>query len=98
MLIGEFVYLEYDDNIPEQDEDGQTVAYVYRAPEGLLINLEVIRQGFGLTPTEYQFEEQQTFRTYEEKAQTDGKGIWGVLKEGPPAGRRTGPRPPIDKD
>ncbi|HUT60835.1 MAG TPA: thermonuclease family protein [Phycisphaerae bacterium] len=98
MLIGEYVYLEYDDNVADQDADGQTVAYVYRAPDGLFVNLEVVRQGFGLTATDYGFEEKATFQTYEQKAQADDKGIWGMLKQGPPAGRRNGPRPPINSD
>ena len=34
LLKGEFVYLDYDSQLEQQDADGQAVAYVYRASEG----------------------------------------------------------------
>ncbi len=79
LLIGEFVYLEHDEDLSETDEDGKLVGYLYRAPDRLLVNLEIVRGGYALTANSYDFAHADTFRFYEEKAQTDGKGIWSGL-------------------
>jgi endonuclease YncB( thermonuclease family) len=79
LLIGEWVYLEYDDNVAQEDENGTTVAYVYRAPDMMFVNLELVRQGYGVVASGYTFEEQKLFGTYEDKAQTDNKGVWRIV-------------------
>jgi endonuclease YncB( thermonuclease family) len=61
------------------------VAYVHPAPDGLLVNLEIIRQGYGLAAEGYAFEHQETFAVYQARAQQTGKGIWHRLQE-PAAG------------
>jgi endonuclease YncB( thermonuclease family) len=92
MLRGESVYVVYDSQVEEEDEDGKYMAYLYRAPDGLFINLEVVRQGLGVTDEAYSFEEQPDFLYYQGKAKKAGKGIWrkGGLN-GPQ--RSEGPRP-----
>jgi len=85
LLVGEFVYLAYDSNVAREDESGTVVAYLYRAPDNLLINLEVIRQGFGLAETDYYFDQQTAFRFYESKAQADDKGLWTLVEPSAPA-------------
>ena len=42
LLLGEFVYLRFNTN--KIDADGQLWDYLYSAPDGLFINLELIRQ------------------------------------------------------
>jgi endonuclease YncB( thermonuclease family) len=92
LLRGESVYVVYDSQVEKQDEDGKFVAYLYRAPDGLLINQEAIRQGFGVTDNSYAFEEQPSFRYYQEKAQKAKKGLWGG-PQGPQGKIPHGPGP-----
>lgn len=76
-LIGnEFVHLKYDSSLAEKDEEGNIAAYLYRAPDGMLVNLELIRQGAALAATDYDYEHKGVCAFYERKARTDGKGIW----------------------
>jgi endonuclease YncB( thermonuclease family) len=88
LLRGESVYVVYDSQVEEQDEDGKYVAYLYRAPDGLMINLEVVRQGFCVTDPDYDFTEKPSFLYYQEKAAKAKKGLWGGPKRmGPPRSR-----------
>jgi endonuclease YncB( thermonuclease family) len=80
ILLGEFVYVKYDETLEEADEDGTTAAYLFRAPDGLFANLEVVRQGHGLAATDYEYQYRTQFRFYEEKAQADDKGLWADVK------------------
>lgn len=80
LLIGEGVYLEQDSTVAETDAEGIRVAYVHRAPDGLLVNLEIIRQGYGLAADGYSFQHRETFAAYQARAQQIGKGIWQGLQ------------------
>lgn len=96
MLNGEDVYIVYDSMVEDQDEDGKYVAYVYRAPDGMLLNSEVIRQGFAVVDPGYDFAEKDTFLYYQNKAQQARKGLWG---KGPRHGQgpRRGNAPPDER-
>jgi endonuclease YncB( thermonuclease family) len=83
LLVDEFVYLGGDPNLADEDAEGKRVAYLYRAPDKLLVNLELIRQGYGLVPEGYSFAHQDAFTFYQQKAQADGKGIWATLPVAP---------------
>ena len=76
LLAGEFVYIQMDTNLAERDADGNMVAYLYRAPDKLLVNLELIRRGYALASTDYEYDHQELFGFYESKARADEKGIW----------------------
>jgi len=76
LLAGEFVYVQYDEGLAEDDADGNKVAYLYRAPDGLFVNLEVIRQGYGVAADGYEWQHQSLFRFYERRARADAKGLW----------------------
>lgn len=97
LLRGEQVYIVYDSMVEEEDEDGKYVAYVYRAPDGMLINAEVVRQGLGVVDPNYDFTEKDTFLYYQNKARQAQKGLWNKSKRGP--GPRNGrrPREPLGK-
>jgi len=84
LLVDEFVSLEHDASLAERDADGNLVGYLYRAPDGLLVNLELVRQGYGLAATDYAFAHAEAFAAYQEKAQADGKGIWRLVAGGSP--------------
>ena len=83
LLLDEFVYLQHDPGLAEQDADGNLVAYLYRAPDKLLVNLELIRQGYGLSAEGYSFQHREAFESYQQKARADRKGIWGSVSTGP---------------
>ncbi len=87
LLKGEEVYVVYDSMVQEQDEDGNYVAYVYRAPDGLLLNSEVLRQGLGVVDPGYDFSEKETFLYYQNQAQQAQKGLWN---KNPQRGMRNG--------
>lgn len=55
LLKGESVYLEYDKD--KADKYGRTLAFVYRAPDGLFVNAGIIRQGYGRAYTKCPFDD-----------------------------------------
>lgn len=76
LLQGEFVYLRYD--VDRTDTYGRLLAYVYRAPDGLFVNLEIVRQGYGHAYTQFPFKHMELFRYYGNRARTAGKGLYGT--------------------
>ena len=92
LLLGEFVYLRFDGN--RTDKYGRLLAYLYRAPDGLFVNLEIVRQGYGKAYTVFPFKHKALFQYYGTHAQNAGRGLWGaghagaasqVIKEAPRA-------------
>jgi len=77
LLVGELVYVEADDSLAAEDEAGHAVAYLYRAPDRLLLNLELIPQGYAAAASHYEYEYQKTFLFYEGVACSRGRGVWG---------------------
>ena len=67
-----------------------TMGRVFRSPDGLYVNLELVRQGYtamspvGLTGN------LAVFRAYERRAQLSGKGRWARLPPAIPAGKVAG--------
>jgi micrococcal nuclease len=81
LLVGEFVYLAYDSGVQRRDAEGKLVAYLYRASDNLLANLELIRKGYGTVAKDYAFEQQELFLASDQEARATGKGIWAMLAE-----------------
>jgi endonuclease YncB( thermonuclease family) len=81
LMVNEYVWIQRDPNLPWKDEEGHLVAYLYRVPDKLPLNLEIVRQGHGLAVRHYGFTQQQVFSQYEQKAQADRKGIWIEVAE-----------------
>ena len=75
LLLGESVYLRFD--IDKTDKYGRLLAYLYRAPDGLFVNLEIVRQGYGHAYTQFPFKHMELFRHYGNRARTAGKGLYG---------------------
>ncbi|MCD4699930.1 MAG: thermonuclease family protein, partial [Phycisphaerae bacterium] len=96
MLKGEFVSVEYDSTLAQEDETGLAVAYLYRAPDGMFLNLEIIRQGYGLAENDYPFQHDKLFGFYQQKAQADGKGLWASDKTTVPSKEKTPSDAPAD--
>lgn len=76
MLGGKSVFLEYEPGSAKLDKAGRTLAYVYRSPDRLFINQEIIRQGYGHTYAKYPFKHLEAFRSHERAAKDAGKGLW----------------------
>ena len=69
LLLGESIYLHFEADAPEQ-------AYLYRAPDELFVNLEVVRQGYAQVNAQATFKHFELFVHYEERARTAEKGLW----------------------
>lgn len=76
LLIGESVYLRFD--VEQTDRYGRLLAYLYRAPDGLFVNLEIVRQGYGHAYTRFPFKHMELFRHYGTKAREAKKGLYGT--------------------
>ena len=75
LLLGESVYLHFEADAPEQ-------AYLYRAPDELFVNLEVVRQGYAQVNAQATFKHFELFVHYEERARTAEKGLWAPIGQG----------------
>ncbi|MGE0479560.1 MAG: thermonuclease family protein [Phycisphaerae bacterium] len=82
LLEGEQVFVEYDARWNVPDRGGRDWAYVFRAPDGLFTNFEMIRQGYARVASE-DFDHAKLFRAYETRAQQSRKGIWGAPPPAP---------------
>lgn len=80
LLKGEKVYLVTDPSQGNTDKYGRTLAYAYRAPDGLFVNAEIIRQGYGHAYTQYPFKYVQEFRQLEGFARQAEKGLWATKR------------------
>ena len=61
-------------------KSGRLLAYLYRAPDGLFVNLEIVRQGYGHAYTFFPFKHMELFRHYGNRARTAEKGLYGDPK------------------
>ena len=80
LLLGESVYFRFGSN--RTDRYGRLLAYLYRAPDGLFVNLEIVRQGYGKVYTVFPFAHKTLFQHYEKQAQNAGRGLWSVSNSG----------------
>ena len=80
LLKGESVYVEHEKVPADEDEYGRPLVYLYRAPDNMLVNLELIRAGYGTVSQSYSFHHRDSFAYYQSKAQADQKGIWATLQ------------------
>ena len=76
LATGKRVRLEFDQD--RIDRYGRTLAYVYLQPEDLLLNAEIIRQGYGFAYTQFPFRMMAQFRALEREAREAGRGLWAA--------------------
>lgn len=76
LLAGERVWTKYDAAYPLRDRDGRYWVYVYRAPDGLCLNLELLRLGYARVSAVEPFDQLTLFQTYEQHARRLSKGVW----------------------
>ena len=77
LLRGESVHVVYGQE--RVDQYGRTLAYLYRVPDGLFVNLEIIRQGYGHAYLRFPFRHMDLFNSYQQRARQAGKGLWGEV-------------------
>jgi len=64
-------------DVEQRDRYGRLLAYVYREPERLFVNAELVRQGYAVTltiPPNVRFAD--TFLALARQARAAGKGLW----------------------
>ncbi len=70
------VRLEADPTNTNRDRYNRLLRYVY-LPDGRLINAEIIKAGYGFAYVLFPFEKLEEFRSYEDAARAENKGLWG---------------------
>ena len=78
LLKSELVFLRFGDE--RRDRFDRLLAYVYRSPDGLFVNEELVRQGYARAYLKFKFEHAQRFRDLQTFAQMTGKGLWGTCE------------------
>jgi endonuclease YncB( thermonuclease family) len=72
---GQRVRLQGDAIASSHDRYRRRLAYVY-LPDGKLLNLEIIRQGYGFAYTRFPFARLEQFRAAEREAREQRRGLW----------------------
>jgi endonuclease YncB( thermonuclease family) len=86
---GQRVQLEGDPGSASTDRYGRSLAYVF-LPDGRLLNLEIVSQGYGFAYTKYPFTRMEEFRGAESEAREQRRGLWAdVFPDREGAGGRT---------
>jgi endonuclease YncB( thermonuclease family) len=75
LLGAEAVFLQCPE-VGAAPEKGARLAYLFRAPDGLFVNLEVVRQGYAGVLEEPSLEHLDVLRFYERRARSAEKGVW----------------------
>ena len=76
LLAGKSVDLQFDRD--RRDKFGRLLAYGYRAPDRLFVNLELVRLGYSRAYTKYPFKYSALFREHERQANSEGLGYGGI--------------------
>ena len=74
-LAGHPVVVEHDVPAVMLDGRGNRLAYVYRLPEGTLMNQFLIRQGLAVVPAEGEFALRRDFSAAQSSARLENRGI-----------------------
>lgn len=78
LTTGESVYAVDHESGARTDAQGRRACYVYRAPDGLMINLELIRQGYANASADFAYQHLEVFRVWQRRAATAGRGLHGA--------------------
>ncbi len=82
-------------NTAARDKYGRLLAYVFRKPDRLFLNAELVRQGFGRAYTRFPFRRKAQFVALEREARRSRRGLWAAetaaIRE--PPRRRERPAP-----
>jgi len=78
MIQGKRVRLEFDQanaHIGHKDRYRRTLAYVFLA-DGIFLNAEIIKRGYGFAYTRFPFQYMEEFRRYQREAREQNRGLW----------------------
>lgn len=75
LLLGEQVYIQYDP-LGKRDGSKRWTAYLFRAPDMLFVNLELIRQGYAKHDSKRASVHHDVLVYYETRAKDFKRGIW----------------------
>jgi len=73
MVEGKRVRLEYDET--SRDKYGRLLVYVF-LEDGIFLNAEIIKQGYGFAYTKFPFKYLDEFRQHEREARESKRGLW----------------------
>lgn len=65
------------------DKYGRLLAYVFREPDGMLLNRELLTAGFAHVEVRWPFARMDEFRAAERKARKEGRGLWATPASAP---------------
>ncbi len=86
-ILGKRVCLKRDrDRTQDLDIHGRLLRYVWlesthTEKDGLFVNAELIKQGYGFAYTDYPFQYLEEFRKYERDARKNNRGLWNRKKQ-----------------
>jgi len=82
LLKGQRVRLEVQTVPASRDRYGRLLAYVFRESDNLLINKEIIRQGYGHTYVKYPFDSarMEEFQAAERQSRKHQRELWGPVE------------------
>lgn len=83
LLLGERV-LVFEPEPGAQDAIGRRRGYLFREPDGMFVDLEIIRQGYGKVSTRAGEPYEGVLRWYERRARELDRGVWGQPPEPEP--------------
>lgn len=75
-LLDKVVNIHYDET--ERDKHDRILGYVYRASDGIFVNLEIIREGYAEVDLRYPFKYKELFTDYESRAKKERIGLWEI--------------------
>ncbi len=81
LVLGKQVSLTHDESVAKEDEEGVEVAYVHRKEDNTFLNLKMIRDGYSLAASTYEYQLSDIFAGQQEQAQEKGAGIWAHIDE-----------------
>lgn len=73
------VRLEADELNTNRDRYNRLLRYIY-LPNGLLLNAEIIKQGYGFAYTSFPFTKKDQFKQFESDARASNRGLWGICQ------------------
>ncbi len=96
LLAGEDVYLDWEkeNGKPTRDRYGRLLAYVLRAPDGMDVGFEEVREGLAHAYDTYTHRRQQEYDAAQESARAATRGLWAPPE--PPDTRPRLPKPAYD--
>ncbi len=93
LALGERVWALDHERGARSDASGRRACYVYRAPDGAFINLEVLRQGYAQASADFAYAHLEVFKAWAAAAKKGGRGLHAAKPEGSAGTSASGPGP-----